>query len=304
MARPVRALITALSPSIDAEWRLADVVWEEKNNVRSERRWAGGKGINVARWLQHLGGKPRLLLPLGGGTGRELARYLRQEKLAAVPHPLTGATRVNIIVTTDAGRQMRFNAAGPLLTTGDWRVLQREVSRRVRDVDLLVLSGSLPRGLPDDAYASLLELARRHGVRAVLDCEGPALRAAVKARPFLVKPNQHELAAWWRQPLRTEAETRRAAHAMSRQTRGWVLVSRGRQRGLLLNAMERVALAAAPPAVTPRNTVGAGDALVAAVALAVAQGAPPEQWLEAGLAVGSAATECLPGELPVDSRLA
>src|SRR5690349_18704774 len=64
-ASRAHTLILALNPSIDAEWRVNDVLWEEKNNVQSERRWAGGKGINVARWLKHIGGKPRLLLPLG-----------------------------------------------------------------------------------------------------------------------------------------------------------------------------------------------------------------------------------------------
>src|SRR5688572_8928172 len=73
------SLILALNPSIDAEWRVGDLLWEEKNNVQSARRWAGGKGINVARWLKHLGGKPQLLLPLGGTTGAELAGCLRAE---------------------------------------------------------------------------------------------------------------------------------------------------------------------------------------------------------------------------------
>ena len=58
------SLIVALNPSIDLEWRVDQVRWEEKNTIESERRWAGGKGVNVARWLRHLGGKPRLLLPL------------------------------------------------------------------------------------------------------------------------------------------------------------------------------------------------------------------------------------------------
>ena len=76
-------LVLALNPSIDAEWRVDDLLWEEKNDVRSERRWAGGKGINVARWLKHLGGRPQLLVPLGGKPGAELAGYLRAEKIPA-----------------------------------------------------------------------------------------------------------------------------------------------------------------------------------------------------------------------------
>src|SRR5262245_64206789 len=87
-------LVLALNPSIDAEWRVDDVLWEEKNNVHSERRWAGGKGINVARWLQHLGSQPQLLLPLGGKTGGELAGYLRAEKIPAHVIRLREPTRV------------------------------------------------------------------------------------------------------------------------------------------------------------------------------------------------------------------
>src|SRR6185436_6061427 len=105
----MRILVLALNPSIDAEWRVDDVLWEEKNNVQSERRWAGGKGINVARWLRYLGGKPQLLLPLGGSTGNELASYLRAEKIPSKIIRLGQASRVNVIVTTGQGRQMRFN---------------------------------------------------------------------------------------------------------------------------------------------------------------------------------------------------
>src|SRR5215831_17901147 len=110
------ALVLALNPSIDAEWSVEQVHWEEKNIVRSERRWAGGKGINVARWLRFLGGEPGLLLPLGARTGAELEVCLRAEKLAAKIIPLRESTRVNVVVTTRTGRQLRFNPAGPELS--------------------------------------------------------------------------------------------------------------------------------------------------------------------------------------------
>src|SRR6185436_20168074 len=113
-------LILALNPCIDVEWRVDEVQWEEKNNVHSERRWAGGKGINVARWLKHLGGKPQLLLPLGGKTGDELVGYLREEKIPAHIIRLREPTRVNVIITSKAGRQMRFNPLGPCVSAMEW----------------------------------------------------------------------------------------------------------------------------------------------------------------------------------------
>jgi len=166
-----------------------------------------------------------------------------------------------------------------------------------RPAGLLILSGSLPRGVPVAAYAQLIRLAHRFGVRTLLDCDGPAFAAAIKARPFLVKPNEHELAQWWRQPLRSEAEVLRAARALSEQTRGWVFVSRGAKRSLLVNRAEKIQIAAKPPRVKPRNTVGAGDALLAAVARQIQLGATLEEWLKFGLTIGSAATQRMAGQL-------
>lgn len=321
------ALVLALNPSIDAEWRVDDVLWEEKNNVHSERRWAGGKGINVARWLKQLGGKPHLFLPLGGRTGGELGGYLRAENLPATITRLAEPTRVNVILTTKGGRQMRFNPLGPKLSPEEWRALLRGVERNLqrlgtkprlqgkspllapgnldpipsgegRDERLLILSGSLPRGVPVTAYAQFIRLAHRCGVNTLLDCDGPVLTAAIKARPFLVKPNEHELAQWWGKPLRQEGEILRAARALSDQTRGWVLVSRGGRRSLLVNVTEGYQSFAAPRRVKPRNTVGAGDALLAGVAREIQLGHEPAAWLQQGLAVGTRATGMPAGQMP------
>lgn len=292
------ALILALNPSIDAEWRVADVLWEEKNNVQSERRWAGGKGINVARWLKHLGGKPKLLLPLGGLSGAELAGYLRGENISSDIIPLREATRVNIIVTTDTGRQVRFNPLGPKLAPREWRNVLTVLEKHLDRVKLLVLSGSLPRGIPVDAYAQILRLAHGFDVKAVLDCDGAPFAAAVAARPFLVKPNEHELRLWRNRSLRSEKEILQAARALSEETRGWVLVSRGGKRSLLVNVAENFQRFATPRKVTPRNTVGAGDSLLAAVARQIQLGSSPAEWLRQGLLTGTQATQLLAGALP------
>jgi len=290
-------LILALNPAIDAEWRVDDVLWEEKNLVQSENRWAGGKGVNVARWLKHHGGKPLLVLSLGGNAGVELAGYVRGENLPAKIVHLRESTRVNVVVTTAEGRQMRFNAPGPELSRSEWREVCKIVRQELARADFLVLSGSLPRGAPLAAYGQFIRLAHRAGVKSLLDCDGPALGMAVKARPFLVKPNEHELAQWWGRPLRSEFELVRAARDMSARTRGWVFVSRGAERGLLVNAVEDFACFAAPPRVKLRNTVGAGDALLAAVVRQIQLGRSPQHWLRAGLQAGSAAAQCVGGRV-------
>jgi len=290
-------VILALNPSIDAEWRVDDVRWEEKNNILSERRWAGGKGVNVARWLKHLGARPQLILPLGGAGGRELVACLKRERISAQVISIRGSTRVNVIVTTRAQGQLRLNPFGPMLSQREWKAILARIRTTLPRAGCLILSGSLPRGVPVNAYAQVARLARAYNVPVLLDCDGPALAAAVPARPFFVKPNEHELAGWAVATGRSAA-LRPAALAMSRITGGWVLVSRGARTALLVHAAHCVELTATPPKVKPRNTVGAGDALLAAMAHQLVQGAAPETWLAAGLAAGSQATQLPAGQLP------
>jgi fructose-1-phosphate kinase PfkB-like protein len=135
-------------------------------------------------------------------------------------------------------------------------------------------------------------------VKTLLDCDGAPFKAAVSARPFLVKPNEHELALWWERELRSETEIVKAARSLSEETRGWVLVSRGGDRSLLVNVGENFKMFAAPKKVKPRNTVGAGDSLLAAVARQIQLGRSPAEWLHQGLAIGTQATQLPAGELP------
>jgi 1-phosphofructokinase family hexose kinase len=292
-------LILALNPSVDVEWHVDNVVWEEKNIVRTERRWPGGKGINVARWLKFLRGNPLLILPLGGANGQELSEGLRKERIPTKVVQLEQNTRANIIVTSERDGQMRFNPPGPKLSALDWKRIVTIVRRQLSKAELMVLSGSLPPGAPVTAYRDLIRIAAQKNVRTVLDCDGDAFAAAIGAHPFLVKPNEHELAQWARKPLRTEKEIVHAAIDLSAVTHGWVLVSRGSKRSLLVNASEGLKLSAEPKKMRPVNTVGAGDALVAAVARAVELGHSPMDWLRSGVSTGTKATQLPAGKLPV-----
>jgi 1-phosphofructokinase family hexose kinase len=309
-------LVLALNPSVDAEWRVDRVQWEEKNVILSESRWAGGKGINVARWLEFLCGRngsngirlpagasksrprPHLLLPLGGAPGKEMADGLRAERLDFTSVPLREASRVNVIVTTARDGQLRFNQPGPELSRGEWRDVQARTKKLFAKTSCLVLSGSLPRGVPSGAYALLIQAAHRSGVKTVLDCDGEALRAAVESRPFLIKPNEHELAEWAGRELRSESSVIRAGRALSAATRAWILISRGADGALLVNQIDGTVCRARPPRVKPLTTVGAGDAMLAAVVSQMDCGAPPVEWLRLGVAAGAAATQCRAGKLP------
>ena len=204
----------------------------------------------------------------------------------------------NVIVTAGKQGQLRFNPHGPKLSRVEWRTVMDSVREACRTASLMILSGSLPRGVPVTAYAEIIRMCQGLGVPALLDCDGPALEAAVHAGPFLVKPNEHELAGWIA-AMKLKKGVLFAARHMSCITRGWVLVSRGAKSALLMNAGMSETLTAVPGRLKPRNTVGAGDALLAAVARQIEQGSAPRDWLHNGLEAGTAATQCQPGELPV-----
>lgn len=294
-----RICVVSLNPAIDAEWRVPFVVPGEKNELISERRWPGGKGINVARWLSWLGARPHLILPLGGATGAELAAGLKAERLAYTGVPIAQSTRVNVVVTPDVGTQLRFNPSWPVLSSAEVRALLAEIEMAWRHADAVVLSGSLVRGAPVDTYAGLVRRARRAGLPVFLDCDGEAFRLAAREGPSMVKPNEPELATWADGPVDEEKAFRAAARKLARATGEWVLASRGSQGAVLVNgSAEWETSAPAMKVAKVRNTVGAGDAMLAGAVMGSAGAGAPRSWLSLGLRTAAAAVRSAPGTLP------
>jgi len=285
-------LVVSLNPAIDCEWEVERVQWEEKNNILRERRWAGGKGSNVARWLWHLGAQAELFVPLGGETGKELARYLAAAKVRTHIVALKEATRVNVIVTARSGGQMRFNPLGPILSRSEWAAVVSKL--KACCCETVIFSGALPRGVPHNAYKILIETVRKLGAEPILDCDGAAFTEGIEGGPELVKPNEHELGRWWGRPMKDLFE---AVASLSEKTGGWVVVSRGRVGAIIWNSQARVGFSARAPKVQIKNTVGAGDAMLSAIVRRKQMGAPPEKWIRWGVATGTAAVACEGGVL-------
>jgi len=297
----VSALVIALNPAVDCEWRVDTVRAEEKNEITGEVRWPGGKGINVARWLRWLEVPARLFLPLGGDTGRELAAGLKREGIRFVRFPIAAPNRVNVVVTPAAGPQYRFNQTVPWFSQAQARLLVDRARQLVARSCPVVISGTLAFGAPDDSYARIAEAAVRAGSRFFLDCDRNPFRLALRQGPYLVKPNEHELAQWAGRSLPTLGDRLNAARELSRETGGWVLLSRAAKGAVLVRERDGIRLRAAAPAVTVRNTVGAGDAMLAG-AIAAAEADDPGVLLRSAIATGCAATEVAPGKLPSRRR--
>ena len=292
------ALVLSLNPAVDLEWVVPVVRWNEKNTIEAERRWAGGKGVNVARWLRHLGSRLKLLIPLGGTPGDEMRAALRREKIPTRIIPLRESSRVDAVVTAADGRQLRFNPRGPQLSKSEWSRLEKAFVSLLKQSRLLVISGSMPPGTPVDLYARWTRMAQAQGGRVLVDCDGAVFASAVKAHPFLVKPNAHELAQWIGKPLKGISELRAAAMTLARATGGWVAVSRGPEAAWLLRAENNEFYQATPPVMEIQTTNGAGDAMLAGMADQILRHEEPGEWLRHGVAAGVAATQCPAGTTP------
>lgn len=236
---------------------------------------AGGKGVNVTRTLHALGRETVAVLPLGGFDGEAVRTEL---ETACVPHhviPIGGATRRTVtVVQTQSpdGLATGFNESGPELAVGEWAEICAAVGALLEMAtqdasSVLVLSGKLPRGLADTAYADLITVADGFGVPTILDTEGPALLAGLSARPAIVKPNAHELLDATGLPDPAQA----AAELLKRGARA-VVASNGPD-GLTAHTADAT-WTARPPRIDGGNPTGAGDAAVAALAIGLADGTP------------------------------
>jgi tagatose 6-phosphate kinase len=269
-------VITVLcaNPALDITYRVDRVTRGAVHPVGTVHRRAGGKGANVARVLRQLGEPVRLVAPLGGAGGEE---YAADFGPGLVTVPIAAPPRSSVCVLDEHATV--FNEPGPELSPDEWEA----VVAAVLDVrtDVLVLSGSLPGGVPVDAYARFVTA----GVATVIDAKGAVLAAALAAGPDLVAPNLAEA----QEILGTDDPYACAAELRARGARGAV-VSSGPDG--LIAATAAGTWRARPPRVLAGNPTGAGDALTAALARGLAGGAAWPDILRDAVATSAAAVGC------------
>jgi tagatose 6-phosphate kinase len=286
-------LVVCLNPALDITHHVPTVNWSGVNRPRAVDTRPGGKGLNVARTLLALGADVLVLGLAGGATGAAVRDRLAELAVPSELTPIAGETRRTFAVLDQARHTTAlFNEPGPTVQAPEFQTFHDLFENLVARAQATVLSGSLPPGLPADAYATLIHLAHAAGVPAVLDAHGESLRLGVTAGPAMVKPNLDELEDLAGQPLSLADGTGRpavleAAAGLRAAGAGAVVVSLG-PAGL------RVVTAdgdwqAVPPAVAAVNPTGAGDAVVAGLTLGLVTGQPWPDRLRDAAALGTAA---------------
>jgi tagatose 6-phosphate kinase len=275
-------LTVTLNLAVDVTYHVERIRWQETSRVDDVARRAGGKGVNVARVLHQLGHEAVVTGLAGGVTGAAARAELADAGLEDQTVPMEGTSRTTLVVVEADGGVTGFSEPGPQVSAAEFqRLLQRFQSLLPR-VDAVVLAGSLPPGVPVDAYARLVAGAVAAGRPVLLDAEGEALTHGVAAGPTLVKLNTHELAGVLAgRDSAAGAEMLRAAGAEA------VVVSEG-ARGLVAVTPDG-SWRAAPPSELRGNPTGAGDAASAALILGAMCRSPWPERLADAVALSAAA---------------
>lgn len=279
-----------LAPSLDSATLTPQIYPEGKLRCTAPVFEPGGGGINVARAISHLGGKAIAIFPTGGATGEHLSALLLDEKVAIDTVTSHDWTRQNLHVYTEStGEQYRFVMPGAALTDDEFRRLEEKILA-IDSGSVLVISGSLPPGIDVKKLCSLVKAAQKAGIRCIVDSSGEALKATLEIGNIeLIKPNQKELSGLVNRDLTQPDDVRKAAQEIVESGKAHrVVVSLGPQGALGVDANGCVQVV--PPPVKSQSTVGAGDSMVGAMTLKLAENAPLLDMVRFGVAAGSAAT--------------
>ncbi|NUL83403.1 MAG: 1-phosphofructokinase [Armatimonadetes bacterium] len=281
-------LTVTLNPSVDETLFVGSLQIGDTNRVTRVELDAGGKGVNVARVFVALGGQAVATGFLGGRHGRFVQMALNEEGVETDFEIIAGRTRRNICIEEAEDRPpTTLNEAGPTITEENWNALLERVKKHLPRVKWMATGGSLPPGAPRDAYKTLLELAREHGVSTVLDAEGPAMMQGLHGKPTMIKPNELEAERLVGMNLHSDNDFLGAASALSKKHGiPFVIISRGARGAVAIT--QHGAFKARPPLIQARSTVGSGDSLVGGALFIAAEGGTFEEALKWGVAAGTA----------------
>lgn len=276
-----------LNPTIDGSASAELIQPLMKIRTSDERYHPGGGGLNVARVLRELGGETLAVYLSGGATGAILDDLLQTVGIATRHISIKGYTRIaHTVFERSSGQEYRFVPEGPEVSPNEWASCLSVLEKL--DFDHIVVSGTVPRGLPTDAYQRVSEIAARMNARLFLDTCGAALRSTLGRGVFLIKPNLGELEELTGHSLNdTNVQVAAAQNLIATNAAEIVAITLGSGGAIIVSKDE--AWSVTVPLVEARSAVGAGDSFLGGVTLAFAKGGSLQAALAYGVAAGTAA---------------
>lgn len=278
--------VAGFNTAIDRFMQVDALTPGDVHRARTETLYPGGKGVHVAQTIAALGERVRLVGVIDAAHRAFVTHRMNARGVLFHGVDIAGPLRQCLAVQEPAGRITEILGQGPQLSADEQANLLGEFDRSVAESELVILSGSLPRGFGDHLYADLIQRVQRLGKRCLVDASGQALRHAVSVEPYLVKPNRDEISELVGQPVTGLPAAVAAALALRERGIAMPVVTLGAFGAV---AADDTGVWHAQPASVPvRNTVGSGDCLLAGVAVAIHRQWPIDLALRLGVACGAA----------------
>lgn len=283
-------LTITMNPALDKSTTVDKIFPEKKLRCAEPVTEAGGGGINASKAIRELGGESIAFYPAGGANGARLQEILTTAGIRSTVVPLKGETRENITITElSHNQQFRFVMPGPALDQEDIERCLAAIEAIQPVPNIIVASGSLPPGVPNDFLAQLAALCRRKGAKLIADTSGEPLLQAAGKGIYLLKPNMSELCSLaGKEYLELDSVTEEARKVIDKGYCEVLVISMGPAGALLVTKEMSERISA--PAVKKRTAVGAGDSMVGGMAWMLDKGEPLLTAARFGVACGTAAT--------------
>ena len=273
------------NPALDYVMNLKELQYKDINRTESEQLYYGGKGINVSAILSRLGVDNIALGFLAGFSGRQIEEMLNAESINNdFVYLKKGYTRINVKIKAD--EDYDINAQGPDIEADEINALFDKLEK-LQSGDFLVLAGSIPNSLPNDIYEEILAKLQNKGINFAVDATGDLLLNVLKYKPFLIKPNNHELAEMFNVELNSTEDVVFYARKLKEMGAQNVLISMGKDGALLVTENDEV-FASSVAKGEVINSVGAGDSMVAGFIAGYLKSNSYEEALRLGAASGGA----------------
>ena len=273
------------NPALDYVVKVDNLKLGEVNRTSNEGIYAGGKGINVSIVLNNLGVASKVLGYIAGFTGDEIEKRVKEFGCNTDFIKLkSGMSRINVKVKSN--EESEINGSGPEITEEDLEKLFKKLESLVSG-DILVLAGSIPNSLPKNICEGIMQRLDGRGIKFIVDATGELLKNVLKYKPFLIKPNHHELAELFNVKINSDEEIITYAKKLKEMGAKNVLISMASKGALLITEDNRVLKSDAPKGEVI-NSVGAGDSMVAGFIAGYLKNNELEEALKLGIATGSA----------------
>ena len=282
----MKIVTLTLNPAFDVHCHTANFQPYHENLAQITSNDAGGKGVNISRALTVNGIENTALVVLGAENGDSFRRALQADEIPYCEITVAGSIRENITLHTDNAPETRISFAGfstdeSLLTETD-AIIGEDLSDAI-----ITFTGRVPNGISMDAVKAFLKHLQAKGARIVLDSKSFSAQDMLEVSPWLIKPNEEEIALYTDKPIQTVSDAARAIVALQEAGIEQVLLSLGKSGALL--ASQAGVWKACAPKIDVLSTIGAGDSSIAGFLAAHRTGAPLQDCLATAVAFGSAA---------------